>query len=159
MAARMVSPIRVEVPSNRSFVDTIYCVGRTTELSEYPFWCQMFVRLILLPARAITGKRCASLTNRAFFRWKYSEIQLQNACTSFECAVEESRLPNYFHIPLPVDDPLPHQTTVFGKHSFPLSKSRKRYLARTPDIEQVPRAMLERLETRLNQVGQNSGDL
>jgi hypothetical protein len=145
----MISPIRVEAPANRFFVDTIHCVGRTTELSEYPFVCRMFVRFILLPARAITGKRCIRLTNYALFHWKYSEIHLQNACTSFDCAVEESRLPNYFHIPLPVDDPLPHEATVFGAHGFPKSKSYPKYLARKPDVEQVPRAMLEKLDSRL----------
>jgi hypothetical protein len=146
----MIAPIRIEYPPDRSFVDTIHCVGRTTELSEYPFACRMFVRFILLPARAITGKRCIGLTNYAFFRWKYSEIHLQNACTSFDCAVEESRLPNYFHIPLPVDDPLPHKATIFGKHSFPLSKSRAKYLARKPDVEQIPREKLERLDSKLS---------
>jgi hypothetical protein len=145
----MISPIRVEANPNRFFVDTIHCVGRTTELSEYPLECRMFVRFILLPARALTGKRCVGLTNYALFRWKYSEIHLQNACTSFECAVEESRLPNYFHIPLPVDDP---------KHSFPLPKSRDRYLARKVDVEQVPRETVEKIVSKLSSLERTMGD-
>lgn len=154
----MISPIRVEVPPNRFFVDTIHCVGRTTELSEYPFECRMFVRFILLPARTITGKRCARLTNYALFHWKYSEIHLQNACTSFECAVEESRPPNYFHIPLPVDGPLPHEVTVFGAHGFPESKSYSKYLVRKPDVEHVTRELVEGLDSRLSKLQRTMGD-
>jgi hypothetical protein len=112
----------------------------------------MYVRFVLLPARMVTGKRCVRLTNYAFFRWKYSEIELQNACTSYECAVQESSRPNYFHIPLPVDDPLSHETEIFGQHSFPLSKSRSRFLARRPDVEQVPREMLEKLDRKLSRL-------
>jgi hypothetical protein len=155
----MIVPIRIEQPPDRFFVDTIHCVGRLTLLSEYPFWCRMFVRFILWPARVLTGLPCMKLADYALFKWKYSSIELQNGCTSYDCAVEEANKPYYFHAPLPIDDPLPHQTGVFGKHSFPLSKSRAKYLARTPDVEQVSRHQVERIDRKLSKLEQTLGDV
>jgi hypothetical protein len=155
----MISPITVEVPANRFFVDEVHCVGRLTLLKEYPFLCRLFVRFILWPARMITGRPCVGLSDYALLRWKYSGVELQNACTSYKCAVEEASKPYYFHAPVPVDDPLPHETSVFSKHSFPLSKSRAKYLARKVDVEQVHRESVEKIDRKLTKLEQTLGDV
>jgi hypothetical protein len=143
----MLAPIRVEPLPDRVFVDTVHCVGRLTLLKEYTFLCRLFVRFILLPARIITGRPCSRLSDYALLKWKYSGVHLQNACTSFDCAVEESRRPYYFHVPVPVDDSLPHEASVFGQHSFPLSPSYEKYLSRRADVVMVPRATAEAIES------------
>jgi hypothetical protein len=155
----MISPIRVEAPANRFFVDKVHCVGRLTLLKEYPFLCRLFVRFILWPARMITGRPCVGLSDYALLQWKYSGVELQNACTSEDCAIEEASKPYYFHASVPVDDPLPHKTSVFGRHSFPLSKSRSRYLARKPDVEQTTRESVERLDKKISKLERTMGDV